>query len=405
MALTLLFDLDDTLLNTNMGEFIPAYFQALSQHLSRWVKPDAMLPALMAGTQRMLENEDPTLTLQHVFEKSFYPQLGIDKGQVQAALEEFYDNEFRSLSGITSKRPGAGELVDWAIAEGHRVVVATDPIFPLKGIEERIRWAGLDPKRFDLVTSFESFHFTKSHPAFYAEVLGRMGWPDGPVLMIGNDEQRDLACAQELGLLTYQVDGAAPVAMGAPVARRASRPIGRGSLTDLQQWLENTDPVTLEPSYHHSQEAILAILASTPAILYGLASGLSVEAWKHEPTPEDWAMIELVCHLRDTEREVHHAQLDILEDEAQPFVPRPDAAVWAKQRQYLHEDGENALAQFASARLETLRRLRGVDPQLWRRAARHAIFGPTNFQEVVGFMGDHDRLHIQQAWQTLRAPA
>ena len=30
MPITLLLDLDDTLLNTNMDAFIPAYFQALS---------------------------------------------------------------------------------------------------------------------------------------------------------------------------------------------------------------------------------------------------------------------------------------------------------------------------------------------------------------------------------------
>ncbi len=403
MTLTLLLDLDDTLLNTNMGEFIPAYFQALSQHMSRWIKPEAMLPALMAGTRRMLANEDPSVTLQQVFEADFYPQLGIDKGQVQPILEDFYDNAFRTLSSVTSRRPGAGELVDWAIAAGHRVVIATDPIFPRKGIDERIRWAGLDPSRFDLVTSFESFHFSKSHPAFYAEVLGRLGWPDGPVLMVGNDEQRDLACAQELGLLTYQVDGAAPVAMGpAPVTHRPSQPIGRGSLTDLRNWLQLTDPTVMEPSFK-SQAAILAILESTPAVLEGLTAGLSPDAWRHEPTPDDWALIEIVCHLRDTEREVHHAQLDILQEDAQPFVPRPDAAVWAKQRQYLHEDGERAVAQFTSARLETLRRLRNADPQVWQRLARHAIFGPTHFQEVVGFMGDHDRLHSQQAWRTLRS--
>ena len=39
----------------------------------------------------------------------------------------------------------------------------------------------------------------------------------------------------------------------------------------------------------------------------------------------------------------------------------------------------------------------------WWREARHAIFGPSNFLEIVGFMADHDRLHIQQAWNTLKA--
>jgi FMN phosphatase YigB (HAD superfamily) len=402
MPLILLFDLDDTLLDTNLEEFVPAYFQALAQHLSRWVRPELMLPALMSGTQRMLENEDPSLTLQDVFERDFYPRLGVEQQQVRDAVEDFYDNSFSRLRAVTRRREGARELVDWALGEGHRVAIATDPLFPRKAVRERLRWAGLDPERFELICSYESFHFTKSHPAYYAELLGRLGWPDSPVLMVGDDEERDLARAEELGLVTYQVDGATPVTVELGAARKPSRAISHGSLIDLRNWLQFVDPVSLEPSYR-SQPSILAILTSTPAVLQGLTSGLSAAGWRHEPTPEDWALAEIVGHLRDTEREVHRAQIEILRGEAQPFVPRPDAAVWAKQRNYLDDDGAQAISDFAVARLQTLHELQGLDAETWRRPARHAIFGPTNFQEVVGFMADHDRLHIQQAWRTLRA--
>lgn len=402
MTLTLLLDLDDTLLNTNVEEFIPAYFQALAAKLQPWVSADVMLPALMSGTQSMLANEDPSVTLQQIFDRAFYPKLGVEKADLQDALEDFYDNAFSRLQRMTSQRPGARELVDWALGEGYRIGIATDPLFPRKAVEERIRWAGLDPARFDLVSSYETFHFTKSHPAYYAEMLGRLGWPDGPILMVGDDLDRDLACAQELGLPTYQIDGR-PLASLKPVdAGRASRTNAHGSLTDLRDWLQTADPALLEPSFG-SQVSILAILTSSPAVLQTMASGLSADAWKHEPTPEDWALIEIVCHLRDTEREVHHPQIEILEQETKPFVPRPDAAVWAKQRKYLDEDGASAISNFTAARLHTLHELRALDPMVWTRAARHAIFGPTNAQEVIGFMADHDRLHIQQAWQTRKA--
>ncbi len=403
MALTLLLDLDDTLLDTNVGQFVPAYFQALSRHLERWVKPDVMLPALMSGTQRMLDNVDPRTTLQQAFEADFYPRLGLTKEALRESIEYFYDNVFRSLGSVTSRREGARELVDWAIEQGHRVVIATDPLFPRKAVLERIRWAGLDPARFDLISSYETFHFTKTHPEYYGELLARLGWPDGPVLMVGNDVERDLARAQEFGLMTYQVERERAAVPAKPVpSPQESHLIGRGTLLDLRAWLEYCDLAVLEPSLKQ-QRAILAVLRSVPAALQGLSSGLSPQAWRHEPTPDDWAMIEIVCHLRDTEREVHHDQLRALTSDPQPFVPRPDAAVWAKQRNYLDEDGPRAVAEFAAARVETLSTLQGVEPDVWQRSARHAIFGPTHFLEVVGFMADHDRLHIQQAWQTLRA--
>jgi hypothetical protein len=92
----------------------------------------------------------------------------------------------------------------------------------------------------------------------------------------------------------------------------------------------------------------------------------------------------------------------LLED-TKPFVPRPDAAVWAKQRNYLNEDGRVAVKEFTSARIKTLEMLQGQESEIWSRTARHAIFGPTNFTEVVEFMADHDRMHIQQAWNTLKS--
>jgi FMN phosphatase YigB (HAD superfamily) len=401
----LLLDLDDTLLDTNMGQFLPAYFQALAKHLGQWVNPEVMLSALMSGTQLMLANEDPSMTLQQVFEQDFYPKLGINKEKLREVIDDFYDNAFRLLGSLTSQRPGAYELVDWADAKGYRIVIATDPIFPRKAVYERIRWAGLDPDRFELISSYESFHFTKSHPAYYAELLGRLGWPDGPVLMAGNDEERDLVRAQELGLVTYQVDGAAATAgIGAAAKVRQTRAISRGSLIDLRRWLQSADPGLLEPSFR-DRRATMAILASTPAVIQALAANLPRLSWKYEATPDDWALIEIICHLRDTEREVHHVQVRTLRDDAQPFVPRPDAAVWAKQRNYLDEDGPSAIVDFTVARLKTLRELNEAGPEPWQRPARHAIFGPTHFGEVIGFMADHDRLHIQQAWQTLRALA
>ena len=34
----------------------------------------------------------------------------------------------------------------------------------------------------------------------------------------------------------------------------------------------------------------------------------------------------------------------------------------------------------------------GAPEQAWSKQARHAIFGPSSFLEVIGFMAEHDRL-------------
>jgi len=224
-------------------------------------------------------------------------------------------------------------------------------------------------------------------------VLGRLGWPEGPVLMVGNDLERDLIPAQRLGLKTFFVDGESGASPGFET--------GRGTLADLRPWLESISLSTLEPSFK-SRDAILAILASTPAVLRSLFASLTEEQWKYVPTHDDWAVNEIICHLADTEREIHQMQLNLMIQREGAFIPRPDSGVWASERQYLNIDGKAALMEFAQARIENIKTLKALDENTWNRSARHAIFGPTNFLEVISFMADHDRLHVQQAWKTLK---
>jgi FMN phosphatase YigB (HAD superfamily) len=394
MPLTLLLDLDDTLIDTNLDTFVPAYFQALGQHMSGRIAPEVMLRALISGTNLMNESEDPTRTLEEVFDSRFYPKLGIPKEDLADVIEDFYDSIFPDLASHTRQRMEAVSFVEWALSRGYRVAIATDPLFPRKATYHRMRWAGIDPQNIELISTFEHFHFTKTHPAYYAEILGRLGWPEGPILMVGNDVVRDLEPAHRLGLATYFIDGEAGSSPGFEA--------GRGRLADLRPWLESIDLSTLEPSIN-SREAILAIMTSTPAVLRSMTSALAEEEWRHEPTNDDWAMNEIICHLRDTEKEIHSLQVSLMMSREGAFIPRPETGIWANEREYLNVHGSVALKEFATARIELLQILKEQDDEMWDRNARHAIFGPTSFLEVVGFIADHDRLHIQQAWKTLRS--
>jgi FMN phosphatase YigB (HAD superfamily) len=393
MTFTLLLDLDDTLLDTNLESFVPAYVRAITQHLQPDVDGERVVQALIAGMSAMNASEDPRSLLSDVFETEFYLKMGMQRGALSEPLSDFFLQVFPTLAGLTKRKPDANQFIDWALSSGYRLAIATDPLFYYTAVEERIRWAGFDPARFALISSADQFHFTKTHPAYYAEMLGRLGWPDGPVLMVGNDVQRDVLPAQRLGLKTFLLE-TKPASVPAGGA-------GRGTFDDLRAWIESSDASEFEPSFK-SGDGILGIATSTPAVLYGLCLGLREEQWAHEATPEDWAMTEIVCHLRDTDREVYAMQLELMIEKPDAFIPRPDTGVWASERDYLSEDGVMALQGFADARIRLVDRLKALPADIWKRKARHAIFGPTDFLEIMGFVSDHDRMHVQQAWRTLQ---
>ena len=397
MPITLLLDLDDTLLNTNMDVFIPAYFKALSGALADMIAPEVMLPALMDGTKSMMVNLDPALTLREVFDAHFFPRLNIDRSILQPRIDRFYEEEFPKLGALTSPIPTAIRLVDWAFEEGLRVVIATNPLFPLKAIQHRMRWAGLPPEKypFELVTSYENMHFTKETVAYYPEMLAQLGWPDEPTVMVGDDIEREVKPTRAAGLQVFWVR------KPGEVTAQADGSIPQGPLEALRGWLEKTDPASLTVSFDTPQ-SLLANLRSTPAGLATLTGSLHPAAWKRPPAPNEWSLNEVICHLRDVEREVNLPRLRKVLAEKNPFLVGEVTDVWVKERHCAEQDGHQALVEFTAARKETLVLLDALQSE-WSRPARHAIFGPTSLQELMGFVAGHDRVHIQQVWKTIRA--
>ena len=384
-----------TLLNTNMDTFIPAYFKALSAALADKVAPELMLPALMAGTQAMMTNMDPAVSLREVFDSFFFPKLGLDRSMLQPAIDQFYDEVFPSLGVMTKPIPAAVTVVDWAFSKGYRVAIATNPLFPLKAIQHRLRWAGLPPERypFALVTSYETCHFMKESVAYYPEVLAQMGWPDDPVVMIGDDIEREVKPTQAAGLPVFLVRKPGS-------GSRYPTDVPQGTLDAFPAWLENTDPETIKVKLL-TTPALLATLRSTPAALATLASPLSEEDWGRRPKPGEWTLTEILCHLRDLEQEVYLPRLQKILSEEDPFLAAEMTDHWVEERQYSTQDGRQALVDFVVTRKKTLVLLDNLGVE-WSRTARHSIFGPTNLLESVSFITTHDRAHIQQIWKTVR---
>lgn len=399
MSRTLLLDLDDTLLGNDIGEFLPVYLKALGKHLTLHASPERLVPILLSATQSMIQNNRPDLTLKEVFEAAFFSALGVDQETMQADIDEFYASVFPTLRSLTHPRPEAIALVEYALECGYQIVIATNPLFPRSAILQRLQWANLSPEDypFRLVASYETFHFAKPNPAFFAEILGRLGWPSGPVLMVGDSLENDIRASRRLGLAAYWIS-----TNGVKPAGGEYAPTATGSPVEVIPWLDSISEETLKPDYT-AIPAMLATLRATPAALDALLDEIPASLYTQRPEAEEWSLTEILCHLRDVEGEVNWPRFNKVIQEKDPFLPGMVTDPWAEEREYFCQDGLTALQSFTATRLKVLDLLESLNEAGWTRTARHAIFGPTYLKELVGISASHDRLHLQQFRKTLNS--
>ncbi len=396
MTFHLLFDLDDTLLDSNIEALVPVYFQKLAAHLADVLPPQQMLQELMRSTMAMYRSTRVDQTLEQVFSEQFYPPLKTTQETVAAQIEQFYDEIFPTLQPLTRPRPEAISLVQWALSRGWDVSVATDPLFPRKAILHRLRWAELAPETypFQLISDFQTFHFAKASVSYFGEFLGHLGWDgESPLLMVGDSIERDIIPARKAGIPVFWLN---PNGQSSPDAEG----IPQGTLSDLRAFLETADVSALKADFA-SPAALVAALHAAPALMHHLTRVTPSEKWAVRPAPEEWAFNEILCHLRDVDAEVNLPRVVAVLGGQNPVVTGLNTDPWAEERRYIEQDGALAFQQFVIARAQLVEKLKTLSPEEWQRPARHTIFGPTHLRELVGFMVEHDRAHFKQARESV----
>lgn len=230
-----LFDLDGTLLQMDKGEFTTEYLRALSRRIAPVVDPGRFARALMASTGVMTADSNPAMTNAEVFWADFRSRLDDCIEKLEPILEDFYQNDFKKLSGVARPCAFARPSVQAAVDRGLRIALATNPVFPAQAVLDRLAWAGVEDMPWELVTSYEDMHFCKPNPGYYLEIARRMGLPPERCVMAGNDPGEDLAAAGA-GMRTYLVTD---FIHGS--GQSEFSPDWAGSLADLRDWLAGSD--------------------------------------------------------------------------------------------------------------------------------------------------------------------
>jgi HAD superfamily hydrolase (TIGR01549 family) len=398
MIKAVLFDMDDTLLANPTERFTRDYLALLDRFLHDRLGMNGTIGGLIAGTRAVIQNANPLKTNRETFFETLDPLLPVSHDLFDPAVDEFYRTVYPQLEANTQKRPGARRLVTGLLEQHYSVVIATNPFFPRTAVEQRLTWAGLPVSEipFTLVTVLENMHHAKPQPAYYEEILARLGIQADEAIMVGDDWLNDIVPAWQAGINTYWVieDAAAPPPDG-PV-----QPDGYGTLADFacrvqdENWLETLTPRPLTP------DQIGPRLNGNLAALWGLIAETPPHVWSMRPEPEEWSPIEVLCHLAESERDVQGPRLRQIVDADNPFLSQPKEPPRPAAR--LCPENPWQVAQvFADERFDTIAYLAALPDAAWNRPARHYIFGPTTLLEMANFTAQHDRLHFVQLCQTV----
>ena len=234
MINTILFDLDGTLVRFSQDEFIGAYFSELHKvFVKLGMDADAATKGVWAGTKAMVLNDGSMLNTQR-FWGTFSELLGI-KGKeleaVEAACDSFYINEFNKVKSVVQPCEIPAKLVREMSAKGYCVVLATNPLFPPCAVDSRLGWIGLTRQDFKHITHYENSTFCKPNPAYYHEVLAKIGKSPQDSLMVGNHPLEDM-CVSNLGMEVFLVTDFMENETGVDISE-----FRHGTIEDLETYL------------------------------------------------------------------------------------------------------------------------------------------------------------------------
>ena len=229
----ILFDLDGTLLPMDQDVFAKYYFGLLSKKIAPLgYEPETFVGAIWKGTAEMVKNTGEK-TNEEIFWNTFASIFGEKAKADEPHFNTFYREDFDKVAVSCGKNEKAAEVIALCKQKGFRTVLATNPIFPAIATQKRVAWAGLSVSDFELITTYENSHSCKPNPAYYQEILKKLGVKAENCLMVGNDVREDMV-AETLGMKVFLLTDCIINKDGVDISRYPN-----GNFDELMEFIKN----------------------------------------------------------------------------------------------------------------------------------------------------------------------
>ena len=150
-----------------------------------------------------------------------------------------------------------------------------------------------------------------------------------------------------------------------------------------------------------SREEILKTLRATPVVLRALVSGLDDTRLRRRPAPREWAIIEVVAHMADTEERAL-ARVRHMVREENPFLEAFDQEALAEERRYIDRDLQGELARLEELRNQHVDELETLGGPGWERTGRHGQHGELSIELYETHVAAEEVDHLAQIARLVR---
>jgi uncharacterized damage-inducible protein DinB len=133
----------------------------------------------------------------------------------------------------------------------------------------------------------------------------------------------------------------------------------------------------------NDRKALLETLKATPARLKAALKGVPRKLLLWTPAPGKWSIHEIVCHMRDMERDAYLTRYRRILAEDDPALPDIDGDAYALERDYRSLKLGEVVRDWGRLRRESLSLLRTVKGDQWSRRGTHETAGPLSVDDLL----------------------
>ena len=147
---------------------------------------------------------------------------------------------------------------------------------------------------------------------------------------------------------------------------------------------------------------VTAYLREVPDLIDEILQGLSDDELRRRPSPDEWSILEVCCHLRDSAEEEGLRVRRLVEEDGPTLEPY-DQEARAIERDYRGEDLGRLRTGLRAFWGGLAYQLEGLSDQQWERGGTHPEIGAISVRSRAELEVEHAREHLDQLRAVLRS--